>query len=119
MEAMKMTDVLVILHGSQGNSCYEYIPSKLYEYLLTGRPILGLITSDTELEEYLIENNHTCVDKNDIPKVKEAIKAYIDQWSTAGLNDKQSESPFTVEETVNKLISAVSDIDAVTQQDVN
>ncbi|MGV8058362.1 MAG: hypothetical protein AB2L12_10120 [Smithellaceae bacterium] len=111
MEAMKTTDVLVILHGNEGSMCYEYIPSKLYEYLLTGRPILGLITSGTELEEFLIETRHTCVDKNDISKVKDTIKSYVDQWSMADLNDKQLESPFTVEATVNKMISAVADID--------
>jgi glycosyltransferase involved in cell wall biosynthesis len=119
MEAMKTTDVLVILHGTEGNTCYEYIPSKLYEYLLTGRPILGLITSETELEEFLIETRHTYVDKNDVSKVKNAIRAYIDLWSTAGLPDRQVDSPFTVEATVNKLIAAVSDIDAATQRNVD
>jgi glycosyltransferase involved in cell wall biosynthesis len=116
MEAMKLTDVLVILHGSEGSMSHEYIPSKLYEYLLTGRPILGLVTEGTELEEFLIANNHTSVDKSDIVKVKEAIKAYVDQWSAGGLDDRQTECPFTVEATVSKLISAVSNIDVVTQK---
>jgi glycosyltransferase involved in cell wall biosynthesis len=119
MEAMKTIDVLVILHGTEGNTCYEYIPSKLYEYLLTGRPILGLITSETELEEFLIETRHTYVDKNDVSKVKDAIKAYIDQWITSGLPDRQVDSPFTVEATVNQLIASVSEIDTATQRNVN
>lgn len=119
LEAMKATDVLVILHGSEGSICYEYVPSKLYEYLLTGRPILGLVTRGTELEEFLIENKHTSVDKDDISKIKEAIQAYIDQWSTGGLDDRQFESPFTVEATVDKLIAAVSEIDDVIQRDVS
>ncbi len=113
MEAMKSMDVLVVLHGGEGSVCYEYIPSKLYEYLLTGRPILGLVEIGTELEEFLIENDHTSVDKDDILKIKEAIEAYIDKWDTGELNDKQIVSPFTVEATVNKLMAAVSDIDAV------
>jgi len=112
MEAMKITDVLILLHGTEGNTCYEYVPSKLFEYLLTGRPILGLITSETELEEFLIETRHTYVDKIDIAKVRDAIKAYIDQWNTTGLPDRPVESPFTVEATANKLIAAVSQIDA-------
>jgi glycosyltransferase involved in cell wall biosynthesis len=119
MEAMKMTDVLILLHGDEGSTVYEYIPSKLFEYLLTGRPILGLITGGTELEAFLIETNHTYVDKNDVSKVKDAIKAYIDQWSAAGLPDRQVDSPFTVEATVSKLITAVSDIDATTQRNVD
>jgi hypothetical protein len=119
MEAMKMSDVLVILHGNEGSMCYEYIPSKLYEYLLTGRPILGLITSGTELEAFLIETHHTCVDKNDISKVKDTIKAYVDQWSIGDLKDIELESPFTVEATVNKMVSAVSDLDATTQRNAD
>ena len=114
MEAMKKMDVLVVLHGGEGSVCYEYIPSKLYEYLLTGRPVLGLVETGTELEEFLVENNHTSVDKDDVSEVKKAIESYVDKWNTEGLDDKEIASPFTVEATVDKLISAVSEIDAVT-----
>ncbi len=114
MEAMKSMDVLVVLHGGEGSVCYEYIPSKLYEYLLTGRPVLGLVETGTELEGFLIENNHTSVDKDDISEVKKAIESYADRWDTEGLDDNQVASPFTVEATVDKLMSAVSEIDAVT-----
>lgn len=113
MEAMKSIDVLVVLHGGEGSVCYEYIPSKLYEYLLTGRPVLGLVETGTELEGFLIENNHTSVDKDDISEVKKAIESYVYRWDTEGLNDNQVASPFTVEATVDKLMSAVSEIDAV------
>jgi hypothetical protein len=111
---MKKMDVLVVLHGGEGSVCYEYIPSKLYEYLLMGRPVLGLVETGTELEGFLIENNHMSVDKDDISKVKKAIESYVDKWDTEGLDDNQVASPFTVEATVNKLMSAVSEIDAVT-----
>jgi len=114
LEAMKKMDVLVVLHGGEGSVCYEYIPSKLYEYLLTRRPILGLVETGTELEGFLIENDHTSVDKNDISKVKEAIGSYVYKWDTEGLDNKQAASPFTVEATVDKLMDAVSEIDAVT-----
>jgi len=113
LEAMKSIDVLVVLHGGEGSVCYEYIPSKLYEYLLTGRPVLGLVETDTELEGFLIENNHTSVDKDDVSEVKKAIESYVYKWDTEGLNDNQVASPFTIEATVDKLLSAVSEIDAV------
>ena len=113
MEAMKSMDVLVVLHGGEGSVCYEYIPSKLYEYLLTGRPVLGLVETGTELEGFLIENNHASVDKNDVSEVKNAIESYVDKWDTEGLDDNKAASPFTVEATVDKLMSAVSEIDAV------
>jgi len=111
MEAMKSMDVLVVLHGGGGSVCYEYIPSKLYEYLLTKRPVLGLVETGTELEEFLVENNHTSVDKDDISEVKKAIESYVDKWGTEGLDDNQGASPFTVEATVDTLMAAVSDIE--------
>ncbi len=110
MEAMKKMDVLVVLHGGEGSVSYEYIPSKLYEYLLTGRPILGLVQSGTELEGFLMENKHVSVDKENVPDVKQAIRAYIDKWESEGLEDRLVDSPFTVEATVEKLVSSVSDI---------
>jgi len=113
MEAMKSMDVLVVLHGGEGSVCYEYIPSKLYEYLLTGRPVLGLVETGTELEGFLMENKHASVDKNDVSEVKNAIESYVDKWDTVGLDDNQAASPFTVEATVDKLMSAVSEIEAV------
>lgn len=111
MEAMKSMDVLVVLHGGGGSVCYEYIPSKLYEYLLTKRPVLGLVETGTELEGFLVENNHTSVDKDDISEVKKAIESYVDKWGTEGLDDNQGASPFTVEATVDTLMAAVSDIE--------
>ena len=119
MEAMRQTDVLVILHGGEGSVCHEYIPSKLYEYLLTGRPILGLVEAGTELEDFLFANNHVSVDKDDVSKVKEAVKACVDSWNSSGLEDKQAISPFTVEATVNTLMAAVSDIYAATGSDTH
>jgi len=111
MEAMKRMDVLVVLHGGEGSVCYEYIPSKLYEYLLIGRPVLGLVETGTELEGFLSDNNHTSVDKDDISEVKKAIESYVAKWDAEGLDDSQAASPFTVEATVDTLIAAVSDID--------
>lgn len=114
MEAMRRTDVLVVLHGGEGSVCHEYIPSKLYEYLLTGRPILGLVEVGTELEEFLLANKHLSVDRNDVSQVKKAIQSFIDTWNSSGLEDRQAVSLFTVEATVNTLIGAVSDIHAAT-----
>jgi len=57
-----------------------------------------------------MENKHASVDKNDVSEVKNAIESYVDKWDTEGLDDNQAASPFTVEATVDKLMSAVSEI---------
>jgi glycosyltransferase involved in cell wall biosynthesis len=112
LEIMKATDVLLLLHGGEGSVCYEYIPSKLYEYLLTGRPLLGMVECGTELEEFLRENHHTAVDKDNVQAIKVVVKGFIDTWRSLGLADGPSDSPFTVGATVDKLIAAVSTLTA-------
>lgn len=111
MEAMRITDILLLLHGGEGSVSREYIPSKLYEYLLTGRPILGLVEKGTELEGFLRDNQHLSVAQDDLMEVKKTLKAYIDKWRATGLEDRQMVSPFTVEATVNALIEAVAGLD--------
>lgn len=111
LEAMKAMDVLVLLHGNDDSMSQEYIPSKLYEYLLMGRPVLGLVTKGTELEQFLNENGHLCVNVDSVEQLEGAIKNFIIKWESGQLNDLPASSVFTVEATVNKLIDAVSHIE--------
>ena len=54
MEAMQAADVLILLHGTD-EWCAEYIPSKFYEYLWTGRPIWALSHRNPQLDAMLEE----------------------------------------------------------------
>jgi glycosyltransferase involved in cell wall biosynthesis len=103
LEAMRQSDVLLLIHGTD-IICEQYIPSKLYEYLLTSRPILGCAIRNSELGDILTENGHTMVDGNDVDEVKAAIMEFVTRWSSEGLTDQTAKSPFKVEETVKKLL---------------
>ena len=52
VEKMQEADVLILLHGND-EWCAEYIPSKLYEYLWTGRPIWGITHHNPQLDQML------------------------------------------------------------------
>jgi len=52
VERMQVADVLILLHGND-EWCAEYIPSKFYEYLWTGRPIWGITHRNPQLDEML------------------------------------------------------------------
>lgn len=54
LEAMQAADVLILLHGND-EWCAEYIPSKFYEYLWTGRPIWALSHRNPQLDDMLQE----------------------------------------------------------------
>jgi hypothetical protein len=50
---MQAADVLILLHGND-EWCAEYIPSKFYDYLWTGRPIWGITHRNPQLDEMLL-----------------------------------------------------------------
>ena len=55
LQKMQSADVLILLHGND-EWCAEYIPSKFYEYLWTGRPIWGITHRNPQLDQMLEEN---------------------------------------------------------------
>ena len=52
MEIMRKMDILLLLHGNY-EWCAEYIPSKLYDYFWTTRPIWGITHRNPHLDEIL------------------------------------------------------------------
>ncbi len=103
LEAMRKSDVLLLVHG-EGMVCQEYIPSKLYEYFLTRRPVMGLVSKNSELERFLEDGGHVAVDENDKTQVKQAISEFVLRWESEGLPDYDRESPFTVKTAVAQLL---------------
>lgn len=102
LEAMRQCDLLLLVHGV-GENFAEYIPSKMYEYMLMKRPILGLATGGSELEEILLAQGHWVVGPKDLAGVEKALAGFVEQWRHQGLPDLQRQSPFTVQEAVNRL----------------
>jgi len=104
LKAMGQSDVLILVHG-EGIICQEYIPSKLYEYLLTGRPVLGIAEEDSELSQMLMENNCQYIGLADLESLKGAITDYIGVWQKGGIPSRKGRSPFTVKRAADKIIS--------------
>lgn len=109
IEAMRQSDILLLLHGS-GPSCHEYVPSKLYEYLLVQRPILGLASPGSELAGMLLATGHYAPDGDDYLAVKAIISLLIEQWRTTGLPDQHPVLSFTVQDATDQLIRIAEQI---------
>ena len=103
LEAMRRCDVLLLIHGTD-TICEQYIPSKIYEYLISFRPILGCAMRNSELGDILTQNGHSLVDGNDVDEAKAAIMEFVIRWESEGLPDRTEKSLFTVEETVKTLL---------------
>ncbi len=106
-EQMNLCDVLVLLHGDSDIGD-EYIPSKFYEYLLTGRPIAGFVSKHSELAEMLDSLGHFVIDPDSVGEIKAVLKTFIEKWKTDQLLEYNTKnSPFTVENTVERFLEII------------
>ena len=110
MEKMKQSDLLILLHGDRG-ALKEYIPSKLYEYMLTLRPILGCTSDEFELGRYLLENGYYVAQGDSYTSIKKGIMHYLRQWEISGLPDLEIKTDVTVSNAVETLIEITQKID--------
>ena len=109
LDAMRCSDLLVLVHG-ENPDCEEYIPSKLYEYLWTQRPVLGIIWRNNLLEKVIIEQGHEHASTDQSNLVSDLLFKNFSKWSSStGLPDTGRASPFTTEEAVLRILSLVDD----------
>jgi O-antigen ligase len=101
--AMQQADCLLLIQNTIYFSC-ETIPSKVYEYLLAGRPILGLLHHNQELEDMLTENGHWTVPADDLQATSAAIENLLEDWVAERLASGPAVQTWTVAEAVRKLL---------------
>jgi hypothetical protein len=102
LNRMRTVDALLLLHGME-DFCEEYIPSKLYEYLWTQRPIIGLVWRNEHLGRILKENGHWAVQSDDTSAIAAALEELVARWEQGQLNDSGKPSPYTSAAAVDLL----------------
>ena len=109
VDFMYKADVLLLIQNTDDVS-FETIPSKVYEYLHTGRPVLALVYRNDELRSMLEGMGHIVVQADDELAIKRGLEAYIDRWKKNQLQSSPLKSPYTVEPAVDELISLANTI---------
>jgi hypothetical protein len=94
LKRMQTVDALLLLHGTE-SFCEEYIPSKLYEYLWTQRPIFGLTWRNPHLDRILREEGHWTVRADDLEAIIASLEELIASWEADRLQDSARVSPYT------------------------
>jgi glycosyltransferase involved in cell wall biosynthesis len=109
LQRMRSADVLLLLHGDEP-ICEEYIPSKLYEYLWTQRPILALVNHNNQMEKLIRSQGHIAIRSDHLKAGKtveielaEALENMVDIWHTNGLADNVKASIYTTRAAVGRL----------------
>jgi hypothetical protein len=109
LEAMRQVDLLLLLHGTDA-FCEEYIPSKLYEYLWTQRPVLALTWRNPMLDRILETEGHTHVIATETAAVATALVARWKRWRTTGLPDNGRPSPYSTQAAVQQILALAEGI---------
>lgn len=102
--AMQRSDCLLLIQNTIFFSS-ETIPSKVYEYLLSGRPILGLVHHNQELREMLAQTGHFPVRADDVDEVAGAVERIVASFTAGTLSSRPAASPWTVERAVAELVT--------------
>jgi hypothetical protein len=102
--AMQKTDCLVLVQNTIFFST-ETIPSKVYEYLLSGRPTLGLIYENEELHAMLVESGNFPVPAVDVEAVAGGVEKIIELFGSNQLASWLKYDDLTVAKAVDELIA--------------
>ena len=79
LEAMMQSDCLLLIQNTQAFS-EETIPSKVYEYFFSRRPILGLTYHNNELDEMLRNDGHFVAPADNAHEVAARINDILRQF---------------------------------------
>ena len=107
VEKMQSADVLILLHGND-EWCAEYIPSKLYDYLWTGRPIWGITHRNPQLDEMLLERGGYLSSQSDIQAVELALERIWLDWKNQKLIEPKW-LPVGVDQAAYRILSEVQE----------
>ncbi|WP_234409767.1 glycosyltransferase [Polynucleobacter acidiphobus] len=102
---MQQSDILLLLHGST-EWCREYIPSKLYDYFWTSRPIWGLVYENLQLDTLLSRRESYVSDAKNPEAILNSLKKIYSDWIAKTLPEP-SIPAISVEEAVEKILSEV------------
>jgi hypothetical protein len=76
MEKANSSDILLLIQNSDDRSTVT-IPFKTYDYLKSGKLILGLIYKNQELKQILINHGHLACEVNDVFAIKNILSDLI------------------------------------------
>ena len=109
-QKMQQADVLILLHGND-EWCAEYIPSKFYDYLWSGRPIWGITHRNPQLDQMLLERKSYLSADGDEPGIAMALERVWLDWQQKQLI-KPVWDPIGVDQAVSSILSHIASLKA-------
>jgi hypothetical protein len=107
VEKMQAADVLILLHGND-EWCAEYIPSKLYDYLWTGRPIWGITHRNPQLDQMLLDRSAYLSPQSDVNAIELVLERIWLDYKKAQLIEPKW-LPVGVDQAAYRILSEVEE----------
>jgi hypothetical protein len=104
-QQMHRCDALLLLHES-GPASAEYIPSKLYEYFLTGRPVFALTHDNPQLDALIRERGGYLCHTIDRQSIVQSMKQLWKDWKDKALPVRDL-PPIDIETTVATILREI------------
>lgn len=104
-EKMQAADILILLHGND-EWCAEYIPSKFYDYLWTGRPIWGITHRNPQLDQMLLDRGAYLSPQLDPETIELTLERIWLDWKAKKLIEPVW-NPIGVDQAVNTILTQV------------
>jgi hypothetical protein len=105
VKRMHEVDCLLLMHGMIAE-CPEYIPSKLYEYFWSRRPVLALTWRNEQLDALVREHGGMVASTDDQEAVVSAIASAYAAWQAGTLDaESQRALPLGVGQAVERILS--------------
>ena len=104
-EKMQAADVLILLHGND-EWCAEYIPSKFYDYLWTGRPIWGITHRNPQLDKMLLDRGSYLSPQLDAGAIELTLERIWLDWKARQLI-QPTWKPIGVDQAVSTILTRV------------
>lgn len=105
IRAMQRADCLLLIQNTTFFST-ETIPSKVYEYLLSGRPILGLVHDNNELTAMLMAHGHWVAPADDPQAVRVQLASILRAHASGGpLRRPSTAEPVLLDNAVRTLVA--------------
>jgi glycosyltransferase involved in cell wall biosynthesis len=101
---MQKADCLLLIQNTIFFSS-ETIPSKVYEYMLSGRPIFGLIYHNLELESMIREGGYFLAQADDVEAVASEVMRILHSFSETSFASWSKNDKRIVTMAVDQLIS--------------
>lgn len=107
VKLMREADVLLALHGT-AEWAVECIPSKIYEYFWSKRPILGITDRNQQLHDLLQERDAYLCQTNDQNSINQMVRTIWEDWTCRNLRE-QKYQPISPADAVQQILSKLDD----------